>query len=396
MANILFLAHRIPYPPNKGDKIRSWNFLSRLAAIHTVHAGFYIDDERDLEHILFLENTVRSLCYEQTSPIRQKIKSVSGLFKGRSLTECAYSSNKLKKYVNYLIKNNLIDCIFLFSSATATLIPKEYTGRIVTDLVDVDSEKWGAYAQSSWWPMSWIYRREAKKLAAFETEIAERSQVTILVSQDEANLFRDKNNSLAEKIFAVPNGVDTAIFDPGHYPVKSFQKCIIFTGAMDYQPNIEAVEWFCHNVWPKVFSNHADAVFIIAGGPLTPRIKRLNAINGVSALGYVQDMAATLAKATIAIAPLQTARGIQNKVLEALAMEKATVATSLANEGINAVDGQHLRIADTADEFANIVSDLLLNEDECRTLGGAGRSFVQAQFSWDISFDTLNSLLLDE
>ena len=395
MANILFLAHRIPYPPNKGDKIRSWNFLSRIAKHHTVHAAFFVDDEQDLKYVPVVQKVVASLCFEKVTPLFQKILSLRGFLNGTSLTEFAYPTKKLRKYCSDLISKGEIDYIFLFSAASAVMLPKECTVNMIADLVDVDSEKWKSYSKSAAWPLSLVYAREGRKLAVYEERIVTQADISILVSEDEAKVLRDHIPLLGHKILAVPNGVDTHIFDSSKYPTPPSRKSVIFTGAMDYQPNIEAVEWFCQNVWAKIKLRHPGATFTIAGGPDVVRIKKLETYEGVSVLGYVDDMAMVLSEANIVVAPLRTARGIQNKVLEALSMAKPVVATSLANEGINAQDDTHLIVANDPVPFANAVNKLLENEERQAGLGRAGRKYVQNHFSWSRSFRTLNNLILE-
>lgn len=393
MANILFLAHRIPYPPNKGDKIRSWNFLKRLAEHHTVHAGFYVDDPRDLDYISLLEGSVASLSYEEVSPLQQKIRSLSGFLTGKSLTESAYPYSKLKKYANDLFLNKKIDLVFLFSAATAPIVLGNFSGPIIADLVDVDSEKWLAYSKASAWPISWIFRREARLLAKFEAKVAGNAEATLFVSEDETHLFCARHPELVETTVSVKNGVDLVQFNSANYPNVQSGKSLIFTGAMDYQPNIEAVEWFCRQVWPLIYKKHPDATFQIAGGSAGLRVKALEATEGVSVLGYVEDMAEALSRASIVVAPLQTARGIQNKVLEAMAMAKPVVATSLANEGINGEDGKQLLVANTAKSFASAVFSLIDSAEKRAELGTEGRTFVEKGFSWQRSFEELNRLI---
>lgn len=393
MANILFLSHRIPYPPNKGDKIRSWNFLSRLSDDHTVHLGFYVDNPNDLQYVPKLKDQFASVCYEQVNPLVQKVRSLLGLLNGKSLTECAYPPRKLKKYCNDLISNQQIDLVFLFSAATAPLIEARSDVRVVADLVDVDSQKWGSYAKAARWPLSWLYKREARKLAAFETHVATRAFKTIFVSNDEACLFQTLNPALKDKIIGIANGVDTDFFDPKKYSFKSRGQKIIFTGAMDYHPNIEAAEWFCNNVWPHVLLKNPGAEFLIAGGPITSRSRKLALQTGVCVLGYVEDMAATISGAQIVVAPLQTARGIQNKVLEAMSMAKPVVATQLANEGINAQANIHICIADTGPQFCDAICNLLEDHTIGERLGKSARSYVKQNFSWERSYAQLNALL---
>ncbi len=399
MARILFLAHRIPYPPNKGDKIRSWHFLEHLAASHDVHLGFYIDDPQDEKHVAFLKGQVKSLCFESVSKSQQKLMALRGLVTGKPLTLSAYPKAKLKRYAEKLITAGEIDIIFLFSGATMQLVEGVGNIPVVADLVDVDSAKWATYAGAKPWPLSWLYRREAKVLAAYEREITLGSAVTLFVSDDEATLFKKELDiALHPKVYGVPNGVNLVHFDPERFrqtradgeelPLK-----VIFTGAMDYAPNLEAAEWFVHKVWPKVKAECPEAEFIIAGGPKTPEVAALERTSGVKALGYVDDMAETIAEADVVVAPLLTARGIQNKVLEGMAMAKPVLATPAAHEGIAATAGEQLVVAAEANKFSEALTVLLRDRVRREAVGAAARQFVEDHHSWQSCLSKLDDII---
>jgi len=406
MARILFLAHRIPYPPNKGDKIRSWHFLQYLIKRHKVHLGFFVDDKNDLKHVDFLRANCASLEYSYASPLRQKISSLKGLLTGTSLTENAYPSGSMRKFTTQLIQDRQIDAVFLYSAATHTFLPKTMCDiPIITDFVDVDSAKWEAYAENNTWPLSAIYRREAVKLASFEGLVADRSATTILVSDDEATLMRKRlavrqdaytgtTNQTTDAVrpIGIPNGVDSGVFSPGKYPDKPKTGRLIFTGAMDYAPNIEAVVWFADQVFPRLQQDYPEMEFLIAGRPVAPAVQKLDQRAGVNVIGAVDDMAETIANAAIVVAPLLTARGIQNKVLEGMAMAKPVVATTAANEGINAPDRDALWIADNAEAFVDAVK-ALMDPHAADKLGQSARQFVLENFNWENSCETLNTLL---
>jgi len=396
MARILFLAHRIPYPPNKGDKIRSWHFLEYLMLRHEIHLGFFIDAEEDLKHVDFLEKQCCSIEYCFASPLKQKIASLAGFFNGTSLTENAYPSRKMKRFVSALIEDKKIDAVFLFSAATFTFLPRDLQGiPIITDFVDVDSAKWEAYADNGKWPMSMIFGREAKRLAAFEAKVAQRSVANILVSENEATLM--KGRLAAEisddlSILGITNGVNTSVFSPEKYTASISPNQMIFTGAMDYAPNVEAVEWFVHSVFLRLKKDYSDMEFIVAGRPVAPSVQKLNAYDGVIVLGAVDDMAETISRSAIVVAPLLTARGIQNKVLEGMAMGKPVIATSAANEGINAPDQEAIWIADDADSFI-AATKALLNEETAIRMGFTARKFVDQNFNWAASCASLEDLI---
>lgn len=394
MARILFLAHRIPYPPNKGDKIRSWHFLKHLVQKHDVHLGYYIDDPRDLEHVALLEKTVESQCFQAIDKRVQKLLSVRGFLTGTPLSVAAYPVGKLRRYVNGLVERGQIDLVFLFSGATFPLIGDvPESTPVVADLVDVDSAKWAAFGAKAGFPMSWIYRREARLLAEFEASVATRSRRAVFVSADEAALFRCAvSEDNAAKVTDVPNGVDTEHFDPVRFKaIPPAATRLIFTGAMDYAPNIEAAEWFVDKVWPGIRRTVPGAEFVIAGGPVHPRVRTLAKSAGVTVTGYVDDMAAEIAKAAVIVAPLLTARGIQNKVLEGMAMAGAVVATPAAKEGILAEDGKHLVVAEDAASMQTAVEQLLADPDKRQALGEAARRQICTEYGWSKAYEKLDA-----
>lgn len=394
MARILFLAHRIPFPPNKGDKIRSWHFLEHLAKRHSIHLGFYVDNPKDIQHVAHLENLFDTVCWQYVGPVRQKLGMLWGLLSGKPLTTAAYPKQKLRAYVRRLMDAGEVDAVFLFSGAVAALVDmKSSKAPVVLDLVDVDSAKWAQYAPGAGFPMSWVYRREAHLLAVFEKAFADTADRTLFVSDDEAELFRStvfKNGDPA-RIGYVNNGVDIAHFDPGRFDAAQENQIVIFTGAMDYHPNIEAAEWFVGHVWPLVLKENPQAIFVIAGAPVHPRVSAL-AGETVKVLGFVDDMAEEISRAAIVVAPLQTARGIQNKVLEGMAMAKAVIATPEAKEGIDAAEGEHLIVADGAEAFAGAVLSLLSEPPKAKTIGTAARAHMERHYHWDACLTELDRI----
>lgn len=397
MARILFLSHRIPYPPNKGDKIRSWHFLEHLLERHQVHAGFFVDDKDDLQHIAYLEERCESLVYQYTSPFLQKVSALRGLINGGSLTENAYPSGMFRRRIASLIENGGIDLVFCYSAASFSFLPATPYGLpVITDLVDVDSAKWAAYAFEASGLKKLLYSREAAKLSLYENRVARSSKVTLLVSDDEARLMRARMppEEADECLIAgIANGVDAERFSPARYPAPREGRRLIFTGAMDYQPNIDAVVWFTKKIFRKLKARFPDTEFVIAGRPVASKVQQLDADDGVRVIGAVEDMAAEIAKAQVVVAPLRTARGIQNKVLEGMAMAKPVVATPAANEGINAPDGQAIVLADDPNSFCDAVGALLSPDMEAKTLGYNARQYVLENFSWQASLNSLDRVI---
>ncbi|HWT12821.1 MAG TPA: TIGR03087 family PEP-CTERM/XrtA system glycosyltransferase [Allosphingosinicella sp.] len=385
MNDILFLAHRIPYPPNRGDKIRSWRLLSHLGRMARVHLACFADDEADAAHLAALRAAMGGRLGEAHVEVRRVSKAAAGaraLIEDRPVSLTLFDSPKLRAFVDHLLAGGRIGTIFAFSGQMAQFVPPRPAQRFVMDLADVDSAKFAQYAEEGGGPMRWVHRREAAKLFAFERATAARADVTTFVSEAEAGLFRRRTG--LPNIQALGNGVDLDFFDPAARfdrldpALRGEGPLILFTGQMDYAPNVDAVAWFAGAVLPRL----PNARFVIAGRDPTEAVRRL-AGDRVQVTGSVPDMRSWLAAADVVVAPLRIARGIQNKVLEAMAMARPVVASPAAFEGIEAEPGFDLLVADGAPATAAAVDRLLASPDEAAALGRAARARMQAGYSWE-------------
>ncbi|MGB8275226.1 MAG: TIGR03087 family PEP-CTERM/XrtA system glycosyltransferase [Alphaproteobacteria bacterium] len=404
MRDVLFLAHRIPYPPNKGDKIRSWNVLRFLASRYRIHLACFVDDEDDWQHVPFLK-TVCSETY--FAPLRRTsalIRSLPGLVDGRALTLLYYYDPDLARWVDATLSRLGIERIFVFSSAMAQYVSGERasSARRIMDFVDVDSDKWRQYAERKPWPLNWIYGHESRALLAFERGVAAAFDLSLFVSQHEADLFRSLAPEVAHKVLHVNNGVDFRFYAPDQVFENPYRESagpgpapvLTFTGAMDYWANVDAVTWFVADVFPGIRRRLPDVRFYIVGAKPSAAVRRLARTPGVFVTGRVPDVRPYLAHATAVVAPLRVARGIQNKVLEAMAMAKAVVATPQALEGLGAAPGREIVVAGGASEFAHAVTALLeADGDTRRTVGGAARAHVLAHHDWDSELACLARIL---
>lgn len=399
MSRVLFLAHRIPFPPNKGDKIRSFNLLKQLARSHEVHLGAFVDDSADWAHERELRNWCADSFLLPLNSTYRKLVSLVGLGTGKALTVPYYHDRKMSRWVNAKCANEKIDRIVVFSSAMAQYIlgPAMRDRTRIVDLVDVDSEKWRAYAPRHRWPMSWIYRREGRRLLAFERAVAADCDAVVLVSPQEAQLFRELAPESAQRVHAVHNGVDTDYFSPDHHfdnPYSRTARPLVFTGAMDYWANVDAVTWFAETVFPAIRKQVADAVFYIVGARPTEAVKRLEQYEGVTVTGAVPDIRPYLAHAVAAVAPLRIARGIQNKVLEAMAMAKPVLATAAAFEGIDAPAELKALACEEPQGFVTAALGLLRDGDR-DSYGRLGRETVVSRYGWAESFARFDQLLAE-
>ena len=395
MHDLLLLVHRIPYPPNKGDKIRSFHLLKHLALQYRVHLGTFIDDVDDWHHVDVVKALCASTCFVKLHPTRARILSLRGLLSGKPLTLTYYRSSELQRWVRNTMAAHSIQRVVAFSSAMAQFADQFSGVRRVMDFVDVDSDKWAQYAVSKCWPMSWVYRRESETLLSYERSVAERWDASVLVSNDEADLFRRLVPRAAARVSGISNGVDSEYFSPQHdyanpYPAGAL--VLVFTGAMDYWANVDAVVWFAQNVFPQVRAHIKEARFYIVGSRPSTEVQALGKIEGVTVTGSVPDVRPYVHHAVAAVAPLRIARGIQNKVLEALSMARPVIATTAAAEGLKSRPKDAMWVADDAQDYAQKCIAILRGEIAAQA-GASGRQCVIEHYSWASNLARFSELL---
>lgn len=397
MANILYLVHRLPYPPNKGDKVRSYHLLKHLAAQHRVFLGTFVDDPDDYQYI----ETVRGFCCDlhvaHLNPRTAKVRSLGGLISGEPLTLGYYRDKKLQTWVQQTCSQQKIDAAVVFCSAMAQYIEGMPDLPSIIDFVDVDSAKWTQYAPNHHWPMSWLYRREGKLLLANERAIAARSTRSFFVTDAEAALFTKHAPESVDRVGAICNGVDSDFFSPDTTcisPYAANEIPVVFTGAMDYHPNIDAVRWFASEVLPSLLVKHQNLRFYIVGRSPAPEVKSL-ASKQITVTGTVPDVRPYIQHATVVVAPLRIARGIQNKILEAMAMGRPVIASAECATAVNAVVGDELITSETPADFIREIEALLQNDSLGLAIGQAARQRVIARYSWDAHLKGLDHYLVD-
>ncbi len=397
MDHLLYLTHRIPYPPNKGDKIRSYHLLKYLAQHYHIHLGTFIDDPDDWQYV----DTVTQLCKEthfaSLSPRTARLRSLGALIMNRPLTLDYYRNIELQEWVKKVIKTQTIKHVLIFSSAMAQYITDIQQARCIIDFVDIDSDKWRQYAKRKPWPMSWLYQREGHLLLRYERHVAYTYDASLFVSKTEADLFKQLAPECAAKIGYFNNGVDSDYFSPSREYLDPYQAntaAIVFTGAMDYWPNVDAVRWFAQEIFPTVLADHPHARFYIVGSRPTAAVQELAQLPGVVVTGAVVDVRPYLAHSQLAVAPLRIARGLQNKVLEAMSMAKTVIASPQAAEGILATSGNELHIASNSQEFSHIIISMLTNKAEEHT-GETARARILADYEWERSLAHVKALLDD-
>jgi sugar transferase (PEP-CTERM/EpsH1 system associated) len=388
MGATLFLAHRVPYPPDRGDKIRGWHLLRHLAARGPVHLVTFADNARDLHH----DAVLGDVCASHHVAWRGKPQWRAGfqaLTSGVPVSLTAFDDPSIENAVRKVLTDEPIETIFVFSGQMAQYVPARTSARVIMDFCDVDSAKFASYAETARPPMRWIMSREARLLGAFEHHVATRVDASLFVSEAEAALFRA--GGPAPRVSVVENGIDTAFFDPdAAFDRGAAAPGLTFTGQMDYAPNVEAACWFAGEVMPRLAKHGVELPFNIVGRAPTKAVQAL-AGPRVCVTGEVADVRPWLAAARLVVAPLLTARGVQNKVLEAMAMARPIVASAVAAEGI-----EHrgtLSVAADADSFADRITALLADRDAAEAQGRAARACVEDRYGWAARLAALDAIL---
>jgi sugar transferase (PEP-CTERM/EpsH1 system associated) len=392
--NLLYLVHRIPYPPNKGDKIRSYHELAHLARRHRVHLGCLADDADDLQHAGTLRQMTASCEVVPLDLRRARLQSLAALAAGAPLSVRWFESARLRRWVERTVREEALDAVLVFSSSMASYV-EGVDLPCVMDFCDVDSDKWRQYAARAPWPLRPVYALEARRLRQFEMRVLRRCSAATLVTERERALWSDLPADLFAKVHVIPNGVDLDYFAPATAPraAAGMPPAIVFTGAMDYYANVDAVVFFAEEVLPRVRAAVPEARFTIVGNRPTPRVQALARRPGVEVTGFVADTRPYYAGAAVCVVPLRIARGIQNKLLEAMAMGRPVVASPAAAAGLGARSGDEVRVADGAAAMAAAVVDLLRDPQRATAMGDAARRFVEREYVWERAMDRLEQLL---
>ncbi len=385
VSDILFLAHRVPFPPDRGDKIRSFHALEYLSRRARVHLVAFADQESDFEMPVAFTDLLASCTILRRAKSRGRA-AIEALAQRKPVSLTAFADPAMAAAVARVAPE--VAAIYCFSGQMAQYLPAGGPP-VVMDFVDMDSAKFAGFADDARGPMRWMMRREARLLGAFECKVAARVSASLFVSEAEAALFRA--GGATGRVLAVENGIDSATFDPAIEVSRPAVAgpLIVFTGQMDYRPNVDAVTWFARDILPIVRARYPAACFAIVGRAPTAGVQAL-AGEGVIVTGAVDDVRGWLAAATVCVAPLKLARGIQNKVLEAMAMARPVVASAAAAEGIDHAGA--IRVAGDAADFAKQVCAVIEEPGHAATLGAMARAQVLRRYGWDARLAPLDAL----
>ena len=396
MEPLLFLSHRVPFPPNKGDKLRSYHLLRFLAGRYRIFLGTFDDNPDDEIELASLRELCEDCMVVDLHPGHARLRSLVGLVTGEALTLPYYRDAALSSWVHSIVRRHRISKALVFSSAMAQYVEDLPALTRVVDFVDVDSQKWVEYAKRRSWPLSLLYRREGARLLAFDCSVAGWADASVFVTSAEATLFRRLAPTSSASVHVIRNGVDAHFFSPEHdlpSPFRASELPIVLTGAMDYWPNIDAAHWFAAEVLPLVRLVQPMVRFYVVGHRPVASLQALNGRDQVVVTGGVPDVRPYLKHAHLVVAPLRIARGVQNKILEAMAMAKATVVSETAARGIAVTAGAEVDVASGAEDYARKIL-ALLESPRALTMGRAARAKVLAEHDWRQNLSYIDELLM--
>jgi sugar transferase (PEP-CTERM/EpsH1 system associated) len=395
--NILYLAHRIPYPPNKGDKLRAFRHIKYLSRRHRVWCACFVDDAADARGVKKLKEICVDVAAVRLNRWVATGKGLWGLARGGALTKAFYHHAAMRSGLAALWRQARFDVVLAFSSSMAEYALTVPAARHVLDLCDCDSEKWTAYSQYASFATSWLYRLEGRRLAVRERVWANVFDATMVVTESEASTLRPFIEP--SRLFVVGNGVDRS---PAPFKREGWGEgqgkdlrppTVGFVGVMNYFPNVDAVCWFADQCWPAIRAQAPGTEFRVIGRSPTGRVRQLARRAGITVVGEVESVAHELRQCDVSIAPLRIARGVQNKVLEAMAAAKPVVLTGKVAASIRAADGHDCIVADTPDRVIQAVTRLLLDPIERARIGENGRHFVMSNFRWEDQLRRLEAVV---
>ncbi len=398
---VLMLTHRLPYPPDRGDRIRSFHLLKLLAKHFDVAIACTSDEPVWLQHHQLLSTMANRVELQPITPYGSKIRGAVALLTGQAATPASFFRRGLADAIELWHEQKPFDCVLTFCTGmihyARHLMRKPgrnadgSTRRVrhVLDLVDVDSQKWASYARAGTPPMKWVYAAEARRLRHIESGSRDHYDAITVVSQTEANCYREHVGD-HPGLTVVGNGVDMNYFAPQPDPGNHH---FCFVGVLDYKPNHEGVEWFVEKVMPRLLKRVPDATFHIIGRNPTERVKRLSLRDGVEVVGSVPDVRVHLRECSAVIAPLQIARGVQNKVLEAMSSQRAVVCSPGAAQGVEGMHGEHFLVAHDPDQWVTHLESIFTDQDLRQRLAANARRRIEERYTWDRQLEPMLKLL---
>jgi sugar transferase (PEP-CTERM/EpsH1 system associated) len=387
---IFYVCQRVPFPPDRGDKITTYNEILHLAKSHDVDVFCLADGPEDLANVEGIKPRVSSVTAVPVTPLRARIRAAKALVLNQSLSVEAFDEPALHRTIKAKYAALKPDLFIVYSCNVAQYAAHFPRTARIMQFADLDSLKWQQYAARAKPPMSWIYRTEESRLLAYERMIAKTFSHSLVCTDIEKRDFERLIPGIP--VTTVSNGVDLEYFRPQGGP-KGPQS-IVFTGVMDYLPNVDAVEWFATAIFPIVRESVPDAKFTICGSRPSPQVKRLASLPGVTVTGRVPDTRPYLDAAEVFVAPLRIARGIQNKLLEALAMALPSVASRQTCKATVVPEGEGLLAEDEPRAFAAAVVRLLKDDAYRAEMARKARLSAQTYYTWQAQMELLDRVIV--
>lgn len=387
---ILFLTHRLPYAPNRGDRIRAFHILQRLSRQADVDLVSLTHDAEEAAHADELRSLAATVTTVPVPRVANILRSLVALPTTTPTTHTMLAAPELDRVIASVVARHTPDLVFAYCSgmARAALAPRLNDIPMLLDLVDVDSAKWAELAVVARWPLSWVYAREARVLSRFERQAARHARATLVVTDRERETLTDI--APEARIHVVPNGVDIEGLEP---PDRASDKPIAtFCGVMNYPPNEVAALWLAQDIWPAVRDQLPAAQLRIVGATPSKRVRALaSQADQIEVTGTVPDVRPFLWESAIAVAPLHQARGVQNKVLEAVAAGLPTVTTSKVMAGLPEEVHAACLAAETVQDFIGAIVKLLSTPSAERRAIASRASLTG--LSWERRLSPLESLI---
>jgi sugar transferase (PEP-CTERM/EpsH1 system associated) len=385
---MFFICQRVPFPPDRGDKITTFNEIRHLSTQHEVHVFCLADGRRDLDNIPGLRHA-QSVTAVPVNGWMSKLRALKAMFAGEPLSVAAFNEAKLHNAIRRKFAELQPDLIMVYSCNVAQYAEHFPQVPRIMQFAELDSLRWGQFARQSRPPLRWVYAIEQRRFLAYERHIARTFSHALVCTAAEQRDFERLVPGVP--ISLVGNGVDLDYFRSRG--VAKLPGSIVFTGVMNYFPNVDAVAWFCDKVLPIVQKQIPEAGLTICGSRPTAAVRGLAKRRGVTVTGRVPDTRPYLDRAEVFVAPMRMARGIQNKLLEALAMGLPCVASKAAMAGTVVQDGEGILAADDPEEFAEHVLRLLRDSAFRAAMANKARAAAEANYQWDRQMACLDEVV---
>ena len=385
---ILLLTSRLPFPPNRGDRLRVYNFVKTMAQQHELFLISFINDDREEDNLPHLREFFQKIVLIPKSRFSSLLTVGLNLWRPEPLQVLYYRSKKMRQAVEKGLNEWNIDLIYthLFRMAPYAVDAKNtYNILDLTDAISLEIARSLPYRR---FISRIIYGMELDRIKHYEQGIASEFDECWLISQTDVDEIAQGHSD--HNFVVISNGVDLLKFHP--IPGIEEPGTIAFVGHLGVFHNIDAARFLVQEVLPLVETSFASARLEIIGADPVDEIRALQKPDKVIIPGFVSDLNVALNRAAIFIAPLRFAAGVQNKVLEAMAAGRAVITTSIVAEGMKAIPGRDLLVADSAPEIAALAVDLLNFPDKRRALGERARSFVEVHFNWNVISQRLNMI----